>query len=334
MTTRDEPPSVKLAVAAGALQSKGHFARAAEKFAAAAVAAEQELAAEDCLIVAHLRATQASSISFHCRVPTLTIDQRTDGLRTAASDLLPQCISALMRRKEEGTLLPGSCRPAEVAWYRAFHQSNLGGSSAEGARAFADFFGVAVGYETYLFTAAASLRVFTFAAGETQRWHAAFIASALDLLASQPPEPVVIMGKLAANNELTLASSMHQFIDGCMSLVDDRAAATLLINAWRRVERSGVLERRLAGRASRPIDPTRSIIAQLAQVDAEAAVRGLHTCALAGCAAKEVHVSQFKKCGACKTVAYCCKEHQVEDWPAHKAACKAARKAAAPKDNA
>ena len=95
-----------------------------------------------------------------------------------------------------------------------------------------------------------------------------------------------------------------------------------------------MLERRSAGRASRPIDPTRSIIAQLAQVDAEAAVRGLHTCALAGCAAKEVHVSQFKKCGACKTVAYCCREHQVEDWPAHKAACKAARKAAAPKDNA
>ena len=30
-------------------------------------------------------------------------------------------------------------------------------------------------------------------------------------------------------------------------------------------------------------------------------------------------------CAACKTVAYCCKEHQVEDWPAHKAACKAAR---------
>jgi hypothetical protein len=28
-------------------------------------------------------------------------------------------------------------------------------------------------------------------------------------------------------------------------------------------------------------------------------------------------------------VCYCCREHQVEYWPNHKAACKAARKAAA-----
>jgi hypothetical protein len=35
----------------------------------------------------------------------------------------------------------------------------------------------------------------------------------------------------------------------------------------------------------------------------------------------------FKACGACHTPAYCCKEHQTEDWPAHKAACKAAQAA-------
>ena len=33
---------------------------------------------------------------------------------------------------------------------------------------------------------------------------------------------------------------------------------------------------------------------------------------------------------SCRGVVYCCREHQVSDWPAHKAACKAARKAAAP----
>jgi hypothetical protein len=31
---------------------------------------------------------------------------------------------------------------------------------------------------------------------------------------------------------------------------------------------------------------------------------------------------------------YCCKEHQTADWPAHEAACKAARKAAAVADGA
>ena len=62
----------------------------------------------------------------------------------------------------------------------------------------------------------------------------------------------------------------------------------------------------------------------------EAAASGqLRSCALAGCGAQEAHVSQFGKCSACKTVSYCCREHQQAGWPAHKAACKAARKAAA-----
>ncbi len=55
----------------------------------------------------------------------------------------------------------------------------------------------------------------------------------------------------------------------------------------------------------------------------------LRGCALPGCAAREMHPRQFKRCAACATLAYCCKAHQVEDWPRHKAPCKAARKAAA-----
>jgi hypothetical protein len=65
---------------------------------------------------------------------------------------------------------------------------------------------------------------------------------------------------------------------------------------------------------------------------AAAAAGKLRSCALVSCGVTEAHVSHFKACGACKTVAYCCKEHQVADWPAHKAACKAARKPAASKD--
>jgi hypothetical protein len=49
---------------------------------------------------------------------------------------------------------------------------------------------------------------------------------------------------------------------------------------------------------------------------------GRRRCALAGCGAKEAHVSHFKTCAACKAVVYCSREHQVADWPNHKAACK------------
>ncbi len=66
---------------------------------------------------------------------------------------------------------------------------------------------------------------------------------------------------------------------------------------------------------------------------ATAAARGLRVCALHTCGAQEVHASHFKRCSACLSVVYCCKEHQVQGWPAHKAACRAARKAAEAADN-
>ncbi len=53
-------------------------------------------------------------------------------------------------------------------------------------------------------------------------------------------------------------------------------------------------------------------------------------CALPSCGAREAHVSHFKLCSACKTVVYCSKAHQAEDWKRHrKEECKAARAAAA-----
>jgi hypothetical protein len=62
---------------------------------------------------------------------------------------------------------------------------------------------------------------------------------------------------------------------------------------------------------------------------AAAAAPSLRGCAHAACAAREAHAAQFKLCSACRAVCYCSKAHQAEDWPAHKAACKAARRAAA-----
>jgi len=54
----------------------------------------------------------------------------------------------------------------------------------------------------------------------------------------------------------------------------------------------------------------------------------LRCCALASCGAKEAHEKHFSRCAACKAVVYCSKTCQLADWPAHKKACKAARKAA------
>ena len=327
MKTADCPVSVRLAVAADALNDKGHFARSAEKYAAACAAAAQELVSEDCLIVTFLRVWQARSIVCHGAVPTLSAAERNQALQDSR-ELLPPCISTLVRCKEAGTLLPGSCRAAEMAWSRAFHQHlPLCDISIAEAHARADAFAVMIGYEAYLFAASTSLdAMLVHTKGPQQMLFASFVASALDLLASQPRQPAVVaMGRVVANHELTLAKNVRRYFEfGAFTSHLVAAAAELLTDAWRRLERSGVLEQRLLGRDKLPVDPEQSVTAYLAAAEAEGAARGLHTCALAGCAAKEVHVSQFKKCGACRTVAYCCKEHQVADWPAHKAACKAA----------
>ena len=73
--------------------------------------------------------------------------------------------------------------------------------------------------------------------------------------------------------------------------------------------------------------------ALFAAVQKSLSAPGLRSCALPGCGAREAHPTHFKSCAACRTIVYCCREHQVAGWPSHKKACKAARKAAAAEDD-
>jgi len=107
----------------------------------------------------------------------------------------------------------------------------------------------------------------------------------------------------------------------------DLRLVQMLTAAWRRLQRSGVLEARGILEEIRHRDTTREPNAFHAAIDAAKAAPGLRTCAR--CGAKEAHPHHFKSCAACRTVVYCCREHQVEGWPSHKKACKAACKAAA-----
>ncbi len=100
-----------------------------------------------------------------------------------------------------------------------------------------------------------------------------------------------------------------------------------ILDAWRRLQSSGVLQRRGILQSMGAVMAYNTHAATAAAT--AAAHGGLRVCALPTCGAQEVHASHFKRCSACLSVVYCCKEHQVQDWPAHKAACRgAARKAA------
>jgi hypothetical protein len=338
MANRGLPPSVVLCEAAGELKDKGHFARAAEKFGRAAAAAAQELAgAEDCLVVAYLRAGQAGSLISHSLAPTLTAAEQLEARQTVISVLLPQCVSTLTRRKAAGTLMPGSCRAAEVSWASKRPLVEEGMPAAV-ARARTEASARFIGYDAYICAAHAAMNVLVFSSAystsrETHLPHAAFVASAFELMA-QPQEVVwvivngVKIGVLSSLPEHTLARNVRRVLrDALIRSNLDGELLSVMADAWQRVERSDAA-------ASRDLlieaEPYTTIGAGYAAAAAEGAVRGLRGCELAGCASKEVHVSQFKRCAACQQAFYSCREHQVADWPAHKAACKAARKAATP----
>jgi hypothetical protein len=113
------------------------------------------------------------------------------------------------------------------------------------------------------------------------------------------------------------------------SVSADTALGARLIGAWRQLQRSGVLEQRRlltegVGEAARVHEEVKAAAASAAAAPERRA------CALPSCNAREAHVSHFKLCSACKTVVYCSKAHQGEDWTRHrKEECKAARAAAA-----
>ena len=69
---------------------------------------------------------------------------------------------------------------------------------------------------------------------------------------------------------------------------------------------------------------------------ADIAKHGLRDCALPSCDKTERTVKEFAGCTGCRSVVYCCLEHQALDWRAHKKACRekeAARLAAVEAEN-
>ena len=148
--------------------------------------------------------------------------------------------------------------------------------------------------------------------------HAHFTTTAMDLMALPRPFDTWI------GTEADFVDSARRLL-----LTAGVSAADLrwLAAALERLHASGVLAARRMEEGIQFVVADHA--AQLATVAADNAARGLRRCAAAECGATEVRAGAFKLCAACKAIVYCCREHQVADWPAHKAACKAARKAAA-----
>ena len=235
----------------------------------------------------------------------------------ALTELLLPAIEVLERRRLAGTLLYGKCAPHEEEWQRHI-VARCGGETWK-----PDACAPSVGYEAYLKAA----RLAVFVVYDLVKYRRApppqldlildFMASAIDLIRAPRPHENV-----TCQPEIGFFDNVSQFLDETR---DIRSPDDSLGMAWHQLLSSGVFARRqLKTVASDMLRRQDKRQAKLRAVDEASDLRPC-----AHCGAKEVHASQLKRCGACNDPVYCSKECQTAAWPAHKAACKAARKAAA-----
>jgi hypothetical protein len=312
------------------LSKSGHFARSAEKYAAA-VAAAQLLQQPDSLIVAFLQMEEAGKLSMHVST-CASLAEAAPQLERVYRVLMPSIVATVQRRKAAGTLVPGACLASEAAFYGEMQQycAALSGCRPFEPAALAAL-GSLVGYEEYVSAAdivlsSLALQVSSatpiLADGPFAAQHA-FVLSALELV-RQPRvlNTESIGGEASLVHKCRLVFSSSATMDALPA-----GWAQQLRDALQRVESSGLMQLRKTDEELAEFLRIRSAERAAAAADADA--RGLRVCALSSCGAREAHVSHWKLCSACKMVVYCSKAHQAEDWPAHKRACKAARKEAA-----
>jgi hypothetical protein len=311
------------------LEQSGHTARS-DEYLARALAAAQALGAEDCLVVATLQLYQADALLEVAFDATKRGTPATVQLFAPIAALYLAASATLQRRRAAGTLLAGTCRAAEETWDRLITEHVAARQGHSDVNAAAAILAPLVGYKTFLNAA-------SFAA----HFEWATVSGVLPMSSAQLHECVALMADavelfmlpriaeavVSFNLEGVFVKSLKAVVAAPQMLAPYGAAGVRLLASWRRLEQSGVLQRRHMDAALERDAQQRAAMGSAAA--AAAAAPGLRTCALAACRAREAHPAHFKSCAACRVPAYCCKVHQEEDWPSHKAACKAARKAAA-----
>jgi hypothetical protein len=323
------------------LQAKGHSARAAENFGLAHRLASTPAPPANCLIGAALQLSVIACTLQHFELRTTPLAEMAEFVWQAMTVLLPAAVATLRARRDAGTLLGGKCRATEEAWQTgqagAILRAN-GNSDAKAAR-----YSSLVGYATFLQAATQAFEI-----GETAAYYhtlhlsgrEAYLETHHALTCALVEEAVELMCQPRRHNSECIACETN--LAKCMlgyGVTNCRAAHMMpephrarVVAAFRRLHASGTLADR---------DISAGLVAgdeesdeRSRAVSAAAVSRRLRGCGLGACRAREAHPAQFKLCSACKTVAYCCKQHQADGWAAHKAACKAARSKAAADDAA
>jgi hypothetical protein len=244
-------------------------------------------------------------------------------LHRALVELLPGVMAVVERRRLAGTLLHGKCAPHEVEW--SCQLLTASGIRATGESA---LYSQLVGYDAYLRTARLGLywaykshepsSVSPQTAVQTQQIFS-YAETALDMMSA----PRLANDKCFPYEATLLSEVFHTLkLDNVHLSLEYR---NLLEAALARLKGSGVFEERGMNSAMQGLVRESKLLQAKAQAEIEAP--GLRSCT--HCGARELHVDHFKRCAACKGPRFCSKDCQLANWQAHKADCKAARKAAA-----
>ena len=307
------------------LSDMGHCLRAAENYGRAAEAA-RALGANN-LVELYMRVLQGNMLcATAVSAPgAATADPCVHAApRTESIGLFFGAVVALRHRQLADTLLDGKCAAAEtLRGARVMHRHGKMSKSQAASKA------QLVGYEFFLNAAANVMAVLRnadlFAAECSYAQLQSFVqhvVQAADLL-QQPRR----CGQVALKVETLFTDGLRWTVDKAGDHGLDARLVHMLVGAWERLQRSGVLQARGIEQRTGWADNMRHDFT--AALEESFRAPGLRSCALGGCGAKEAHPAHFKSCAACRTVVYCCREHQMEGWPAHKKACIAARKEAA-----
>ena len=314
---RAQPPPDQLAafyklvdkqVIAGVL---GRHARYVELSVSAAVQAEAFFW-EDSLVVAHLQMHESEALS-HLAQETIGIDQEALLRRSLA--VLLSVIILMLRRIEANTLLPGTIREEEQVYFvhaqAALRKAqNLPVSSPKELRSFAQ----TTGYVTLLHVIFRSLDVLRgpYWLDEQKRMVESFVLQGLDII----PRTAGIHASLIAG-EASLVAIVEK---GMNPRRYDPTFCAAVLRKWRSDAVSSVLQAH--GVLQTGIATNEQICADFQTLkQADIAKHGLHNCALPSCSKTEKTAKEFAVCTGCRSVVYCCLEHQALDWDAHTQAC-------------
>ena len=280
------------------------YARDAELSAQAAVQAE--VLFEDSLVVAGLRLSECRAL-----VSLLCVASGAEkvALVRRVWPVIVSLVPLLRRRLEADTLLPGSLREEELA-YEAHAQAvihkarNKPVPPSDVLRESASVLGYNILLEAI--TRCLDLVRHPFWPQLERKMLESFVLQGLDVI----PRTAGIPAHLIAGEDRVLMT-----IERHMPTSNnyDPSFYAAVLRKWRSDAVSSVLR-------ARGVLQTGIAKCEQSQAEFEALKRaditkhGLRDCALPSCAKTEKTVKEFAGCTGCRSVVYCCPEHQALDW--------------------